>query len=76
MLLKNGWLRCLWRKAFSLSVQFSRFGTVMPSTPQGKQAFERRSRLGDIDLQKLYRLPPNTFGYAYAEHLLKNNLQP
>ena len=49
---------------------------LLHSTPQGKQAFERRSRLGDIDLQKLYCLPPNTLGYSYAEHLLKNNLQP
>ncbi|MHC5671205.1 hypothetical protein [Nostoc sp.] len=30
---------------------------LLHRTPQGKQAFERRSRLGDIDLQKLYRLP-------------------
>ncbi|MUG91212.1 hypothetical protein F7734_01335 [Scytonema sp. UIC 10036] len=46
------------------------------STPQGKQAFQNRPRLGDVNLQKLYCLPNNTLGYAYANHMLKNNLEP
>lgn len=48
----------------------------LSSTPQGKQAFQKRPRVGNIDLQKLYSLPANTFGYAYAQHMLENNLQP
>jgi ubiquinone biosynthesis protein COQ4 len=46
------------------------------STPQGKQAFQNRPRVGDIELEKLYQLPNNTLGYAYANHMLKNNLKP
>ncbi|MEH2241022.1 Coq4 family protein [Nostoc sp.] len=46
------------------------------STPQGEKAFQKHPRLGDIDLEKLSRLPTNTLGYIYAEHLLKNNLNP
>lgn len=49
---------------------------LLCSTPQGKQAFQKRPRLGDVDLQKLFCLPPNTLGYAYANHMLKNNLKP
>ncbi|MBF2007524.1 Coq4 family protein [Chlorogloeopsis fritschii PCC 9212] len=48
----------------------------LSNTPQGKQAFQKRLRLGDVDLQKLYRLPANTLGYAYAKHMLENNLKP
>jgi ubiquinone biosynthesis protein COQ4 len=48
----------------------------LSSTSQGKQAFQKRPRVGDVDLQKLHSLPANTFGYAYAQHMLENNLQP
>jgi ubiquinone biosynthesis protein COQ4 len=48
----------------------------LKSTPQGQQAFEKRPRLGDVNLQKLYCLPTNTLGYAYANHMLENNLKP
>lgn len=46
------------------------------NTTQGKQAFQNYPRVGKIDLEKLHNLPMNTLGYAYADHLLKNNLQP
>lgn len=46
------------------------------NTPQGKQAFQKRPRLGNVDLEKFSRLPADTLGYAYANHMLKNNLQP
>jgi ubiquinone biosynthesis protein Coq4 len=46
------------------------------STPQGKQAFQNRPRLGVVDLQKLHQLPTDTLGYAYADQMLQNNLQP
>jgi ubiquinone biosynthesis protein Coq4 len=49
---------------------------LLHSTPQGQQAFQKRPRLGNVDLQKLYHLPTNTLGYAYANHMLKNNLKP
>jgi ubiquinone biosynthesis protein COQ4 len=45
-------------------------------TPQGKQAFGKRPMLGEIDLEKLHRLPVNTLGYAFADHFFANNLQP
>ncbi len=45
-------------------------------TPQGKQAFVNRPLLGKIDLQQLYQLPNHTFGYAYAEHMITNELTP
>ncbi|MCL6754919.1 hypothetical protein KBT16_29660, partial [Nostoc sp. CCCryo 231-06] len=48
VLLKNGLLRCLWGKAFSLSVQFSRFGTVMPDIP----VWVLKQRLGVILLSE------------------------
>lgn len=48
----------------------------LSSTPQGKQAFEKRPRLGNVNLQKLYCLPTNTLGYAYAKHMLENSLKP
>jgi ubiquinone biosynthesis protein Coq4 len=44
--------------------------------PQGKRAFEQRPRLGHVDLQVLHKLPENTLGYAYANHMIKNNLLP
>lgn len=43
---------------------------------QGKQAFENRPQLGDINLESLTQLPSNTFGYAYANHLQANGLKP
>jgi len=46
------------------------------STPQGKQAFEKRPMLGEINLQELHSLPVDTLGYAFANHFLSNNLQP
>ncbi|MEM8777758.1 MAG: Coq4 family protein [Cyanobacteria bacterium P01_G01_bin.49] len=43
---------------------------------QGKQAFEKGLRLGTIDLPKLHQLPKETFGYQYADHLIRNGLTP
>ena len=45
-------------------------------TPQGKQAFTDYPLLGDIDLQQLYQLEKHTLGYAYAEHMITNELTP
>jgi ubiquinone biosynthesis protein COQ4 len=44
--------------------------------PQGKRAFEERPRLGNVELEKLHQLNENTFGYLYADHMLRNNLKP
>lgn len=44
--------------------------------PQGKRAFEQRPRLGNIDLQRLHKLPKNTLGYAYANHMIEGGLTP
>lgn len=49
---------------------------LLCSTEQGEQAFQKRPKIGDVDLQKLYRLPTNTLGYAYANHMLTNDLKP
>lgn len=48
----------------------------LSQSPQARSALQKRITLGDIDLQALHRLSPNTFGYAYAEHMLGNGLQP
>lgn len=44
--------------------------------PQAKSAIQERFQLGNIDLLQLYRLPSDTFGYAYAAHMLDNGLKP
>lgn len=44
--------------------------------PQGRQAFQERPRLGKVDLQQLHKLPENTLGYLYADHMIKNSLTP
>ncbi len=44
--------------------------------PQGKSAFESRFSLGDIDLEELRKLPDDTLGHVYAEHMIENKLQP
>ncbi|HEY9692193.1 MAG TPA: Coq4 family protein [Oculatellaceae cyanobacterium] len=46
------------------------------SHPQGKRAFDERPRIGNVDLQLLHQLPENTLGYAYANHMITNNLTP
>jgi ubiquinone biosynthesis protein Coq4 len=43
---------------------------------QGKRAFEEQICLGQIDLEKLSQLPQETLGYAYSQHMIKNNLKP
>jgi ubiquinone biosynthesis protein Coq4 len=45
-------------------------------TAQGKQAFQKRQLIGDIDLEKLHSLPSNTLGYALAKHMLDRGLKP
>jgi ubiquinone biosynthesis protein COQ4 len=44
--------------------------------PQGKKAFASYFSLGAIDLEELHRLPAETLGYLYAEHMLSNQLKP
>ncbi|MFM7885783.1 MAG: Coq4 family protein [Pseudanabaena sp.] len=48
----------------------------LSSHPQGKLPFETYPRVGEVDLEKLALLPSHTFGYAYAQHMLQNNLKP
>jgi ubiquinone biosynthesis protein COQ4 len=44
--------------------------------PQGQKAFANYFSLGAIDLAELHRLPAETLGHVYAEHMLSNQLQP
>ena len=44
-------------------------------TPQGKAAFKNRLSLGCIDPERLEKLPLNTLGYLYVEHMRKNQLK-
>jgi ubiquinone biosynthesis protein COQ4 len=44
--------------------------------PQGQKAFASYFSLGAIDLEELHRLPAETLGHVYAEHMLSNHLQP
>jgi ubiquinone biosynthesis protein Coq4 len=62
--------------AVSDSDSLQKIVEFLSSTPQGKQAFQKRPLLGNVDLQKLHRLPNNSLGYSFANHLLTNNLQP
>ncbi len=57
-------------ESLQLLIQF------LSNHPQGKSAFENYPRIGEVDLAKLALLPSHTFGYAYAQHMLKNNLKP
>lgn len=43
---------------------------------QCQKAFAERIALGHVNLEALYQLPKETLGYAYAEHMIKNNLKP
>ncbi len=63
-------------KALSDKYSLQKIIDFLSTTSQGKQAFQKRPRIGDIDLQMLHQLPVNTLGYAYADHMLANNLQP
>ena len=49
---------------------------LLSQNPQAKKAFQECKILGDIDLQKLYSLPSNTLGYAFAKHMLDRGLKP
>jgi ubiquinone biosynthesis protein Coq4 len=46
------------------------------SDEQGRRALKEHPRLGEVNLQQLHQLPPNTIGYLYADHLIKNSLTP
>ncbi|OYQ63742.1 hypothetical protein B9G53_15360 [Pseudanabaena sp. SR411] len=45
-------------------------------SPTGKQAFVDKPLLGEIDLQQLHQLPNHTLGYMYADHMIRNGLNP
>ena len=45
-------------------------------SPTGKQAFVDKPLLGKIDLELLHQLPNYTLGYRYADHMLRNGLNP
>jgi ubiquinone biosynthesis protein COQ4 len=57
-------------ESLQLLIQF------LSNHPQGKSAFENYPRVGEVDLEQLALLPSHTLGYAYAQHMLKNNLKP
>ncbi|MBW4551123.1 MAG: hypothetical protein KME35_08440 [Aphanocapsa sp. GSE-SYN-MK-11-07L] len=48
----------------------------LSSLPEGKLAFLERPRVGTVDLPTLAQLPADSFGYAYAQHMLANHLNP
>jgi ubiquinone biosynthesis protein Coq4 len=48
----------------------------LSAEPQGRLAFETYPRIGEVDLEKLSFLPKDSFGYAYADHMLRNKLKP
>jgi len=50
--------------------------SFLSQTSEGKQAFIDRPLLGKVDLQQLHQLPQHTFGYSYADHMLRNGLTP
>jgi ubiquinone biosynthesis protein COQ4 len=44
--------------------------------PRGARALIVRPRIGKIDLGELRQLPEGTLGRAYAEHMIRNGLDP
>ncbi|WP_414755383.1 Coq4 family protein [Anabaena sp. CCY 9910] len=74
----DGDFTCIYKLAETVSDEYSlqKIIDFLSSTPQGKQAFQQRPRLGVVDLPKLHQLPTNTLGYVYADQMLQNNLQP
>ena len=46
------------------------------ATPGAMQAFADKPRVGKFDLAELARLPVGSLGQVFAEHMLKNNLDP
>ena len=44
--------------------------------PSANYAIQNRLLLGAIDLETLHALPPDTLGYAYSDHMLRNGLTP
>lgn len=63
-------------KTSSDSYTIQRMIESLSRTPQGKEAFNNRLSLGSINLERLGKLPSNTLGYFYAEHMTKNQLKP
>jgi ubiquinone biosynthesis protein COQ4 len=58
------------RKSLHLIVQH------LSQYPHSKMALESHLPLGTVDLTALHQLPTNTLGYHYANHLLRNHLEP
>ncbi len=48
--------------------------TFLREHPQGQQAFQEYPRLGNVDFNQLHKLPTNTLGYAYSNHMLQRGL--
>lgn len=44
--------------------------------PQGRRALQERPRLGKVELHQLHKLPENTLGYIYADHMIQNGFTP
>lgn len=61
---------CIDHESYEIMIQ------KLSSNSQGKKAFEERPLLGTIDLMELKKLPNNTLGYLYAEHMIQNQLKP
>lgn len=45
------------------------------NSPQGKQAFQERKLLGEVDLHELSCLPSHTLGYAFGKHMLDRDIK-
>ncbi len=49
---------------------------ALRADPRTRDAFERRPRLGAIDIEALSRLPVGTLGQVFGAHLTANGLNP
>ena len=49
---------------------------VARKDPQGAKALREGTRLGEIDLEKLQKLPEGTLGRVFADHMIENKLDP
>ncbi|MDJ0578729.1 Coq4 family protein [Crocosphaera sp.] len=53
-----------------------KIATFLKENQEGKQAFKEYHCLGDVDLNELHKLPENTLGYCYSNHLKERGLTP
>ena len=55
---------------------FEEVAAHVRSHPRGARALEEGPRVGEMDLEKLAKLPEGTLGRVFADHMIGNGLDP